>query len=84
MAKLIIEIFLTILVYNIIGGIICVVWNVIKCPGGWEICNPYWSYQYHTSVNWFGAIALSLLYSILCPIGAICYWFYKLCTVGRK
>ena len=84
MAELIVEILLAILVYNIIGGIICVGWNAVKCPDGWEICNPYWSYQYHTSVNWFGAIMLSLLYSILCPIGAMCYWFYKLCTVGRK
>ena len=74
----------SILFWNIIGLMICIGWGVIQCADGLEIFNPYWSHCYHMSVNWFGAIMLSLLYTVLCPIGAICYWFYKLCTIGRR
>ena len=70
--------------WNLIGSIPCICWALDKQTDGWELCNPYWSYKYHENVNVFGAIMLSLLYTILCPIGAICYWFYKLCTVGRE
>ena len=66
----------------IFGPIIDIVWLLNKYTDGWELCNPYWAYRYH-KVNWFGALMLSLLYTVLCPIGAVCYWFYKLCTVGR-
>ena len=66
------------------GGIICIAWGMGKYVDGWELCNPYWAYKYHTGVNWFGAVVLSLLYTALFPIGAVCYWFYKLCTVGRR
>ena len=51
---------------------------------GWELVNPYWSHCYYKSLNWFGAIIVSLALTIICPIGAISYWFYKLCTVGRR
>ena len=70
-------------VYNLLGAIICSIWCANCYAAGWELCNPYWSYQYY-SVNWFGAVMISLLFSVLCPIGAVCYWFYKLCTIGRK
>lgn len=66
-----------------IGGTVCLIWSIEKAVG-WELCNPYWAYKYHKGVNWFGAIMLSLLYTALCPIGAVCYWFYKICTVGRR
>lgn len=66
------------------GAVICIYWSMEKYTDGWELCNPYYSYQYHKCVNWFGAIMLSLLYTALCPIGAVFYWFYKLCTVGRR
>ena len=59
-------------------------WVHQKCCDGWELCNPYWAHRYHKSVNWFGAIILSLAFTTLCPVGAICYWFYKLCTIGRR
>ena len=51
---------------------------------GWELVNPYYVYKYNTSINWFGATLISLFFNIICPIGAICYWFHKLCTFGRK
>ena len=66
------------------GLIICIAWSLVKNTDGWELCNLYWAYKYHQDVNWFGAIMLSLSYTALFPIGAVCYWFYKLCTVGRR
>ena len=66
------------------GGVICICWGMSKYVDGWELCNPYWAYKYHTGVNWFGAIMLSLLHTALCPIGAACYCFYKLCIIGRR
>lgn len=71
-------------VWNLFGLCICIPWASNRYAYGWELCNPYYSYKYYKSVNWFGAIMLSLLYTALCPIGAVCYWFYKLCTVGRR
>ena len=50
---------------------------------GFEFVNPCFIYE-HNYVNWFGAIVVCVVYSLLIPIGTICYWFYKLCTVGRK
>ncbi len=76
--------FITLLIWQVFGFIFCLVWSIESYADGWELCNPYWAYKYHRSVNWFGAIVLSLVYTALFPIGAIIYWFYKLCTVGRK
>ena len=73
-----------VIVWTLVGTPICLKWISKKYADGWELCNPYWTYQYHKKVNWFGAIMLSLLFTTLCPIGAVCYWFYKLCTVGRR
>lgn len=61
---------------------------IIKVPGmacteGIEFVNPAYLYH-HINVNWFGAFFLSTLYGLMCPIATFIYWFYKLCTVGRK
>ena len=45
--------------------------------------NPKVIYK-NISVNWFGAIILTILLNILLPVIAIPYWIYKLCTIGRK
>lgn len=50
---------------------------------GLEFIIPLFVYK-HNKVNCFGALVIALFYSILCPIGTFCYWFYKICTVGRK
>ena len=76
-------IFLFIL-WNAVGSIFCALWCYAINPKGWELCNPYWAYRYYKRVNWFGVTLLSLLFTALCPIGAACYWLYKLCTVGRR
>lgn len=48
-----------------------------------DVLNPIYIYQ-HTNCNIFGTICLTILVNLLCPIATICYWVYKLCTVGRK
>ena len=73
--------------WNIVGLIIkCLLFQSTSGPiglsDGFEYVNPVFIYK-NTRVNWFGAIILTLYYSLLCPIGTVCYWFYKLCTVGR-
>ena len=50
---------------------------------GFEYVNPIWIYKKYR-VNYFGAAMICIFYNFISPIGYICYWFYKLCTVGRK
>ena len=48
-----------------------------------EIFNPVIMYD-NSNFNIFGVIAITIIgYIVLCPM-AIIYWFYKLCTVGRR
>lgn len=47
------------------------------------ICNPKWVYN-HTKTNWFGTALLTILSNVAFGPSALCYWFYKLCTVGRR
>lgn len=57
---------------------------VIEDDIGWQWINPVVIYQ-NVSVNWFGCIVLTILAHIAAgPVWACLYWFYKLCTVGRK
>ena len=50
---------------------------------GFEWFSPIWIYK-HYKVNYFGTIFLTIVFNVLCPILTIGYWFYKLCTIGRK
>lgn len=50
---------------------------------GLEFVNPIFVYK-HNRVNWFGALIVATGYGLVCPMATIGYWFYKLCTVGRK
>ena len=80
---------ITFLVWNVAGliilgvGIACAERGPLYMADGLEFMNPVFVYKY-AHVNRFGAIALSLFYSALFPVGAVGYWFYKLCTFGRK
>lgn len=72
-----------------IGGIIIDAAILHSCHGplasteGFEFVNPVWWYKnYH--VNPFGAAMCALGFTIICPVCAIGYWFYKLCTIGRR
>ena len=72
-------------VHNFLGGIFLLLWC---CSDSYlnsfnaERMNPIFLYK-HSRVNWFGAAMLGLFANLLCPVGTIIYWFYKLCTVGR-
>lgn len=50
---------------------------------GFALLNPLWLYN-HCRVNYFGAGFLALVLNLICPIASLSYWFYKLCTVGRR
>ena len=86
----IMEIILTVAVtWNILGGL---AWLFVCRPSpskfytearGVEFVNPFWIYRY-IKVNFFGAAFLCLVFNLVCPIVSFGYWFYKLCTVGRK
>ena len=45
--------------------------------------NPLYIYE-HTRCNWFGTIVITILWNMYMLPVAICYWTYKLFTVGRK
>ena len=51
-------------------------------PTGFEYVNPYWIYH-HYHVDYFGAALLFVIFNLVCPIASFCYWFDKICTVGR-
>lgn len=50
---------------------------------GLQWINPIVIYN-NVSVNWLGCIVLTILTHIVAGPWIIVYWFYKLCTVGRK
>lgn len=67
----------------IYGLLICFGAEYIEYADGFEFLNPIYIHE-QVRVNWFGAIMIMLFYTMLCPLAAVCYWFYKLCTVGRR
>jgi hypothetical protein len=48
-----------------------------------SVLNPVIIYKEY-NVNIFGCIMLTIGGHLLCPWIAPFYWFYKLCTVGRR
>ena len=66
-------------------------WSAIGCviafttfdkAEGFDYVNPRWIYK-HYHVNVIGTILLTIVGSLMCPLGTIGYWAYKLCTFGR-
>lgn len=64
------------------GLIVCFIINLTGSEG-LEFVNPIWLYKKY-KVNWFGVGVIAIVFNILCLPFACCYWFCKLCTVGRK
>lgn len=60
-----------------IGGV-----EICQSKGG-EFFNPFYCYK-HARVNWFGAFMMAFGFALLSPLWAAIFWFYKLCTVGRR
>ena len=50
---------------------------------GLQWINPIVIYD-NVPVNWFGCIVLTILAHIAAGPWVFFYWFYKLCTIGRK
>ena len=50
---------------------------------GLQWINPIVIYD-NVPVNWFGCIVLTILAHIAAGPWVVFYWFYKLCTIGRK
>ena len=73
-----VETFLFIIIWNFSGFMIGL------CLNDWYELDPKAIWQQYCNVNIFGCILLTIILNLLCPIVSICYWFYKLCTVGRR
>ena len=78
-------ILICLILWNFLGGIFSILlYEVYGLFGSFEYLNPLFLYDYHYNLNWFGVICLTLLYNLICPLITIIYWFYKLCTIGRR
>ena len=71
------------IIANVIGLVIC----LLGLDAGYtlwsNVFNPKAIYK-NIKVNWFGAYWLATIAFICMTPGAIIYWFYALCTVGRR
>lgn len=54
------------------------------CDMDLSILNPIRNYNEWWSINWFGVSVITIILNIICLPYAICYWIYKLFTIGRK
>ena len=54
------------------------------CVEDFSFFNTIRNYKKWNRMNWFGVIFFTLLLTIIFPVFALGYWFYKLCTVGRN
>jgi hypothetical protein len=74
-------------VYTVITLVVNFIWWIVAIGMSGMVgvcfCNPKWIYN-HTKTNWFGTICLAILTNVAFGPSALCYWFYKLCTVGRR
>ena len=71
------------MVWSICGAIILGLCGTFDKFDDFSYVNPIKIYKTYR-VNYFGAALICIIYNLLCPIGSIGYWFYKLCTFGRK
>ncbi len=70
-------------IWNGCGGIILILLDVLNKFNDFSFMNPIKIYRTYR-VNYFGAALICIIYNLLCPICSIGYWFYKICTFGRK
>lgn len=68
------------LIYVFINIILLINLSIEEMENSFNPIRVYKEYK----VNWFGCIMLVLLAHILFLPIAIIYWFYKLCTCGRR
>ena len=71
-------------IYTFVTGLLHLMIIMISLEKvGLQWINPIVIYN-NVHVNWFGCIVLTILAHIVAGPWACLYWFYKLCTVGRK
>ena len=80
---IIFEIVLYFMVLSMGGLIILGIGGTFDKFDDFSFMNPIKIYKTYR-VNYLGAALICIIYNLLCPIGSIGYWIYKLCTVGRK
>ena len=71
------------MIWSVGGVLILCICGVLTKFNDFSYVNPIKIYKTYR-VNYFGAALICIIYNLLCPIGSIGYWFYKLCTFGRK
>ena len=71
------------MVWSLGGAIILGLCGTYDKFDDFSYVNPIKIYKSY-KVNYFGAAIICIIHNLLCPIGSIGYWFYKLCTFGRK
>lgn len=75
---------LALIIWTVVTTFFCLIFLAENCLMGFQWINPLYIYE-TVRVNWFGCIVLTILAHLAAgPIISIIYWFYKLCTVGRK
>ena len=83
---IIIAIIFSIVLYHFYGlGVCAILFNTTKLVSkatGIEIVNPLWIKNNSRRLNWFGAVLVSICFTLLIPLPAVGYWIYKICTVG--
>lgn len=71
-------------IYTFVTGLLHLMIIMISLENvGLQWINPIVIYN-NVHVNWFGCIVLTILAHIVAGPWVVFYWFYKLCTVGRK
>ena len=81
--NIIFKIVLCFMVWSLGGALILCISGIFTQFNDFSYVNPIKIYKTYR-VNYFGAALICIIYNLLCPIGSIGYWFYKLCTFGRK
>jgi hypothetical protein len=71
------------LILTAIDTIVMVVINCAWICDGLDFLIPYVIYH-NTKLNYFGTGVACLALNLFFLPMALCYWFYKLCTVGRR
>lgn len=71
------------MVWSLGGAIFLGIGGVLSKFDDFSFMNPIKIYKTY-KVNYFGAALICIIYNLLCPIASIGYWFYKICTFGRK
>ena len=71
------------MVWSLGGALFLIIVGVLDEFDDFSFLNPIKIYKtYH--VNYFGAALICIIYNLMCPVGSIGYWIYKICTFGRK